>query len=614
MGSTLGGEHEPSTAARAPFVSLPLRLLALASLLACSREAGVRGVIDADAGPLDLGPAADAGALDMAPPDVGPLEHGPPDLGRDAGPDAPQDRDGDGIRDEDERFPGLPDADGDGDVNADDADADGDGIPDAVEAGDDDLRTPPRDTDGDGVPDFLDLDADDDGLPDALERERGTDPYRADTDGDGDGELEELAAGTDARDGDDTLARKRTEVVRVPFGAPPDVAFVTFDHRTWIRHFDAYFLLDTTAGMDDVLGTLREELGGELRPLVCVDTGASCGDEGTCPAGFTCGLKNTCVEDPSARLCVEELWVGVGTFAGGGSSYRNLLSLTPDVLAFEALLPERAEGPGGAESLFESAACVSDRRLCVGAACGPFSYAAPGVGCPNFRRDAVRAFAQVSDENNQCADSEGFGGGADFGCPVVNTAGAAGGRLQLNRINYVGVNATGSTTSTTYADMVSRAVASGAIDPGGMPYVASVDAESAARGTGAELRRLLETLELFVDVDLRDRPGDAGDALQFVERRSIGLEAPRCGDTSPSTGFEDGIGKVPAGDPVCSRITVRPNRTVPATAELQVFAAFVEVFGDSSPLDRARLHFAIPPRPAGCQPDDPRRECAAPSE
>lgn len=74
------------------------------------------------------------------------------------------DTDGDTISDEDE---GGEDLDGDGIPNFEDDDSDGDGIPDSVEAGDDDLDTPPDDADGDGKPNFLDLDSDNNSIPDA---------------------------------------------------------------------------------------------------------------------------------------------------------------------------------------------------------------------------------------------------------------------------------------------------------------------------------------------------------------------------------------------------------------------------------------------------------------
>ena len=92
------------------------------------------------------------------------------------------DTDGDTISDVDE---GATSKNTDGDEFADylDLDSDGDGIPDAIEAGDDVLETPPVDTDGDGVPDFVDLDSDDDFISDSDELD--ADFLLVDTDGDG---------------------------------------------------------------------------------------------------------------------------------------------------------------------------------------------------------------------------------------------------------------------------------------------------------------------------------------------------------------------------------------------------------------------------------------------
>ena len=106
---------------------------------------------------------------------------------------APLDRDGDGISDADEAAGLRRDTDGDGVPDFEDLDSDGDGIPDAIEAGDNDMTTPPRDTDDDGLPDFIDVDSDNDRLPDAVEDPDGdgvvdldeTDPLLADSDGDG---------------------------------------------------------------------------------------------------------------------------------------------------------------------------------------------------------------------------------------------------------------------------------------------------------------------------------------------------------------------------------------------------------------------------------------------
>ncbi|MDO8425688.1 MAG: hypothetical protein Q7T01_04225 [bacterium] len=92
----------------------------------------------------------------------------------DAGTDpADADTDNDGLEDGNDPAPTNPDADGDGDQDGTDP------APTNPE-----VRTPP-DTDGDGTPDATDSDDDNDGLYDFDEQRLGTDPLRADTDGDG---------------------------------------------------------------------------------------------------------------------------------------------------------------------------------------------------------------------------------------------------------------------------------------------------------------------------------------------------------------------------------------------------------------------------------------------
>jgi hypothetical protein len=83
--------------------------------------------------------------------------------------DGSGDLDNDGISDADEGRADAVDTDHDGIPDYRDLDSDGDGIADSVEAGDQDLSTPPRDTDGDGIPDFRDTDADGDGILDSDE-------------------------------------------------------------------------------------------------------------------------------------------------------------------------------------------------------------------------------------------------------------------------------------------------------------------------------------------------------------------------------------------------------------------------------------------------------------
>ncbi len=108
-----------------------------------------------------------------------------------------QDSDGDTIRDDHEAIGSqgdAPDTDRDGVIDALDADSDGDTVDDVDEAGDDELRTPPRDSDGDGMPDYREQDSDGGGVDDGTElRTHDSDPTDPSDDGrgwlEGDGQV-----------------------------------------------------------------------------------------------------------------------------------------------------------------------------------------------------------------------------------------------------------------------------------------------------------------------------------------------------------------------------------------------------------------------------------------
>jgi hypothetical protein len=108
------------------------------------------------------------------------------------------DTDRDGISDRDEGAAALVDTDRDGTPDFRDRDSDGDTLPDADEAGDHDVSTPPFDSDQDQRPDFRDLDSDgnerDDEVEGLEDRDRDGLGNFADPDDDGDGisDLDEL--------------------------------------------------------------------------------------------------------------------------------------------------------------------------------------------------------------------------------------------------------------------------------------------------------------------------------------------------------------------------------------------------------------------------------------
>jgi hypothetical protein len=123
-------------------------------------------------------------------------------LGVDAGLiDPALDGDGDGISDLHEGRADGVDTDGDGTPDGLDDDSDNDGIPDAIEAGDTLVLTPPIDSDDDGIPDFRDLDSDGNGVPDSVEGDSDLDgdgrANRVDLDNDGDGLLDGEEVGPD---------------------------------------------------------------------------------------------------------------------------------------------------------------------------------------------------------------------------------------------------------------------------------------------------------------------------------------------------------------------------------------------------------------------------------
>jgi len=243
-------------------------------------DASAVDVVSVDGPVVDLPAADDVTLSDASFAEVGTADAGARDIADVAlAVDAPDasvcaDTDGDGLSDEVEGAPAR-DTDLDGMPDYRDADSDGDGYTDVIEArraypGYDGMAITFRcsgagdSCDGpDGVGNYRDTDSDDDGLTDAEERTAGTNPCSPDTDGDGATDLVESAAMSDGRSAS-SLPPENSLYVVLPYRAPSTSGaheFREFGFATRIRQADVFFLVDNSASMENIISTLRTDLG-----------------------------------------------------------------------------------------------------------------------------------------------------------------------------------------------------------------------------------------------------------------------------------------------------------------------------------------------------------------
>jgi len=492
-------------------------------------------------------------------------------------------------------FEGTADSDGDGILDRFDNDSDDDGLSDSLEAGDDDLETAPFDNDNDGQPDFLDPDSDNDGLPDGLEVEEGTDRFDADSDADGASDLIEVGYGSDPNDGAANPRASGDFVFLAPFGAPPVPRRDTLRFRTSIRFADVYFLFDTTGSMRGEIDAVRSTVETVLDNLSCRETGSTCGGDIGCGLGEICDA-GVCIEDPEITGCVRSLWTGVGAYEGDEDSYANLLSLQPDASLTRSRIPD-ADGGGADETLFESTACIANPTLCD-VDCSAGDVMAPplgAVGCPSFRPGAVRLVVAITDEPNQCDDSD---------CPT-NTAAAVGSAFIDNNITFVGIDADSTSLLEPGAprqDLTDLALLSESLDSARRPLVFPGDGTFAASAVTAAIQEVTGQVPLFAVLDQRDEPGDDGDALRFIERVEVNVSGGECTEFPSSVladldgdGFDDAIAALSPGTPACWNVVARRNEFVPPLGRPQIFQAALTVLGDESVLDARQVFFLVPP-------------------
>lgn len=535
------------------------------------------GIFDRTEGPEDtdndgLGDWADTDNDDDRVSDLEELGDNPSmpaDTDQDGTPDFEDvDSDGDTIGDLHEH---TEDTDEDGTPDRLDSDSDNDGIPDSVEAGDDDVESPPVDTDEDLIPDYRDLDSDADGLTDQIEWENavefGTDFRREDSDGDTVSDMIEWAAGTDVGDPADSPLTRGDFVFVVPYEDDPDPEDDTLDFSTAIQIADVYFLMDTTESMDSEIGAMRNRLSDII-------------DAVTCSPG----------EDPSVTGCIADLWTGFGWFNDESYTvYGNERNLTADFESVRAVIPNdtgsgvdecqrkatycAAHGPGGS---CPSSAWTHDTFPC------PAGY----IGYPCYRPDAARCLVLVTDENMDQDSS-----------PSYDVVGAA---LIESSITFIGIDAQSGGSSAVKDDLRSIARASG--QAAGAEMVYEGDSGSVVDAVVAAIDAVA-SVPFDVGATPHDDPSDAVDATLFIEYLEVNASGTVACTAwagvadSSGNGHPDRFIQLPPGTPVCWDVIAARNTFVEATGVPQMFMAIIEVRGGPGEtlLDTRNVYFLVPP-------------------
>ncbi len=391
--------------------------------------------LDLDSDQDGLPDAYEAGDADLATPPVDTDVDGRPDyIDEDSDDDgigdtdeldasfAPVDTDGDGTPDHldvdsdgdsiADRHETNQDRDGDGLANVRDLDSDKDGIPDAIEAGDASIDTPPVDTDSDFIPDFLDPDSDGDFIPDGQEDKNGngvvdpgeSSPTSSDTDGDGTPDLVEVIAGSDPNDPTVNIPAGDFYFV-LPYEGPG--ASGDLDFTTGLQRADVFISMDTTGSFGQEIDALQASLNSIVPGIASVIPSTA----------FGVGRFEDMPHDPFG--------------CPGDKPYELVQAVTEDVSAVAAaigLLPPANCGldvpESGYEALYQWASGVGIPDF------GMPPFAPPGLGGVGFRDDALPIIIQITDaRSHEAADYAALTAGAHGRDAAVAALTAIGARV-----------------------------------------------------------------------------------------------------------------------------------------------------------------------------------------
>jgi len=523
-------------------------------------------------------------------------------------PAHPVDTDGDGVPDFGDpdsdndtildSVEGVEDYDEDGTGNWRDTDSDGDCRSDQIESGG---TNPPRDTDLDQRFDFLDRDSDDDGLTDQAEDRNcnglfdngETNASNPDSDFDGVSDLIEVAAGTNPNDAMDNPQAHGDFVFIEPYQDVPSPMDDDLDFTSRLQDVDMYVIVDRSGSMSTEIAAVRTNLSTVVSHLTCPPLGTG-----------------------NPATCIPDLWAGAGTvgYSGSGAAaYSNFVDLKPapnfstlptteptgccaEPLNFSVYAAITGQGSAAVPTCGLSGGVVPPRATCNGSPAQVAGFQTFGYPC--FRQGALPVVLLATDEQPLSA-------GDTNKCPDWNTVVKP--AMLAKSAKLVGILGSGFATNTD-VDLRAMATGTGAVDStmGNAPLVFDGAGANAATAIENGLRALANGIPLDMKANAVDTAGDQVDAVMaFVHHlETLQLGTATCAnmltdrDTNADT-FRDEFVDVRAGTPVCWKLVVKQNTTVPATDVPQLFRANVIVTGDGvTELDRREVFFLVPPVPA----------------
>ena len=513
------------------------------------------------------------------------------------------DSDGDGIPDaieagdQDLTTPPI-DTDKDGTPDFRDLDSDGDGIPDSCEAGDTDPATAPIDTDGDGIPDYLDLDSDGDGIPDAEEDKNGncmldageSSPTKEDTDGDNVPDLVEKLAGSNPNDVNSTIPATDFYFV-LPYQGPG--ANGNLEFATTLRDADIFFSIDNTGSFDGETANIQATLSSTIIPQIKASI---------TNAAFGVGRFRDFPVDPNGLTSDRpfELLQAITTDEAAVSTAINALPAPVGGLD----IPE-----AGYEALYQWTTGLGLPLLEL-----------PAFGGAGFRKDALPIIVHITDSISHVpADYAGFGAMTHGYDDVVKAMNLVGARL-------VGINSleNSGTMNDPRSQLEDLAVATKATIPtdtngacptgiggaakpavmvGGTPRCPVVfDVGTDGAGLGSLIVDAIKQLAALGELDISTRAvgntqGEKGEQLpagtttaNFIKAVTPVPPAPT-GATINGDVFEN----VQPGSPVTFKVDAFNDFVVPLPVD-QLFTLNLQVLGDGVTVLDTRKVFVIVPK------------------